>query len=102
MGFARSVQFVVKNGKVDEFKRLLSSEILPLMKKEKGFRLMLVGLDRQSGTSISMWDDRSDAEAFDTKAYPEIIKRLSAVLEGTPIVHMCETVFTLIPDVVLA
>ena len=102
MSFARSVQFVVKNGKVDEFKRLMNNEILPLMKKEKGFRQMVVGLDRQFGTTISLWDDRPDAEAFGTKAYPEILKRLGAILEGTPTVHMCETVFTLIPDVVLA
>ena len=78
MGLARSVQLVVKNGKVDEFKRSMNNEILPLMKKEKGFRQMLAALGRPSGSSISMWDDTPDAEAFDAKAYPEILKRFAA------------------------
>ena len=45
MSFARNVHFTVKAGKVDEFQRLVNTEILPLVKKEKGFRqdLTLLG-----------------------------------------------------------
>ena len=35
MNFARNVHFTVKNGKADEFNRLIDTEILPLMKKRR-------------------------------------------------------------------
>lgn len=102
MSFARSVQFVVKSGKADEFKRLMNNEVLPLLKKEKGFRQNLTVLEKHAGMSISVWDDRVSAENYNTKTYPEVLKKLDTVLEGTPSVHTYETVFTLIPEVVHA
>ena len=102
MRFARSVQFALKNGQVDEFKRLMNTEILPLLKQEKGFRQTVTVLERNAGMSITVWDDRPSAESYNTKTYPEVLKKLSAVLEGTPSVHMYDTVFTLVPEVVLA
>ena len=102
MDFARNVHFTVKNGKVDEFNRLMNTEILPLLKNEKGFRQDLTLLDRNTGMSISVWDDRACAETYNTKTYPEVLKRLNPVLEGTPRVEIYETVLTTIPSVVHA
>ena len=101
MSFARNVHFTVKTGKVDEFNRLVNTEILPLLKKEKGFCQDLTLFDRNSGRntgmSVSMWDDRACAETYNTKTYPEVLKRLSPVLEGTPRVDTYDTVLTTIP-----
>ena len=101
MTFARNVHFTVKTGKVDEFTRLVNTEILPLLKKEKGFCQDLTLFDRNStrntGMSVSMWDDRACAETYNTKTYPEVLKRLSPVLEGTPRVETYDTVLTTIP-----
>ena len=36
MSFARNVHFTVKNGKVDEFNRLMNTEVLPLVKTASG------------------------------------------------------------------
>lgn len=102
MSFARSVQFTLKNGKLDEFKRQMNTDILPLLKQEKGFRHEVTVLDRQAGMSITLWDDRASAETYNTKTYPEVLKKLGAVLEGTPSVHTYDTVLTLTPDVVHA
>ena len=102
MSYGRNVQFTVKNGKVDEFKRLMNTDVLPLMKKEKGFRQIITVVDKNAGLSLSVWDDRASAETYNTKTFPEVLKKLSAVLEGTPTVHMYETVFTLTPDVIHA
>ena len=38
MNFARNVNFTVKSGKVDEFNRLMHTEVLPLLNNQKGFR----------------------------------------------------------------
>lgn len=102
MGFGRNVQFTVKNGKVDEFKRLMNTEILPLLKKEKGFRQELTVLGTNTGMSFSMWDDRGCAEMYNTKTYPEVLKKLQPVLEGTPRVETYDTIITTIPTPVHA
>ena len=35
MSFARNVHFTVKSGKVDEFNRLMHTEVLPLVKRRR-------------------------------------------------------------------
>jgi len=96
MSFARNVNFTVKSGKVDEFNRLMNTEILPLLKKEKGFRQDLTVLGSHNGMSISVWDDRACAETYNTKTYPEVLKKLNAVLEGTPRVDTYDTILTMV------
>jgi len=96
MSFARNVHFTVKNGKVDEFNRLMNKEVLPLMKNEKGFRQDLTVLGSNTGMSISVWDDRACAETYNTKTYPEVLKKLQPVLEGTPRVETYDTIFTMV------
>jgi quinol monooxygenase YgiN len=95
MSFARNVHFTVKSGKVDEFNRLMNTEILPLMKKEKGFHQDLTVLASNAGMSLSVWDDRASAETYNTKTYPEVLKKLNPVLEGTPRVETYDTILTM-------
>jgi len=96
MSFARNVHFTVRNGKVDEFNRLMNTEILPLLKNEKGFRQDLTLLGSNTGMSISVWDDRACAETYNTKTYPEVLKKLNPILEGTPRVDTYETILTMV------
>ena len=92
MRFARNVHFTVKNGKVDEFNRLMNIDVLPVLKKEKGFCEDLTVLGGHTGMSISVWDDRASAETYNKNTYPEVLKKLNAVLEGTPRVDTYDTV----------
>jgi quinol monooxygenase YgiN len=96
MSFARNVQFTVKDGKAEEFNRLMNSEVLPLLKKEAGFRQDLTVLGGHAGMSISVWDDRASAESYNTKTYPDVLKRLNPVLEGTPRVETYDTIYTMV------
>ena len=100
MTFGRNVNFTVKAGKVDEFNRLMNTEILPLLKKENGFREEITFLRGNTGMSVSTWDDRVGAETYHTKTYPEVLKKLNPVLEGTPRVDTWDAVLTTIPDAV--
>ena len=95
MSFARNVHFSVKTGKVDVFKRLMNTEVLPLLKKESGFRQDLTVMNSNTGMSTSVWDDRASAETYDTKTYPDVLKKLNPVLEGTPRVETYDTIFTI-------
>ncbi len=96
MSFARNVNFTLKTGKTDEFNRLMTSEILPLMKDQKGFCQDLTVLHSNSGMSITVWDDRASADTYNTKTYPEVLKKLNPVLEGTPRVETYDTIHTLV------
>jgi hypothetical protein len=46
--------------------------------------------------SISVRDDRACADAYNTKTYTEVLKKLKPVLEGTPRVDTYDTMLTLI------
>jgi quinol monooxygenase YgiN len=96
MSFARNVHFTVKNGKVDEFNRLMDLEVLPRMKKEKGFLQDITVLGKNTGMSLSLWDDRTSAEMYNTKTYPEVLRKLNPVLEGTPSVETYDTIHTIV------
>ena len=43
-------------------------------------------------TAISLWDNKANAEAYNTKAYPEVLKTLAKFIEGTPKVQTGEVV----------
>ena len=73
-----------------------TAEVLPLLNNEKGFRQDMTFLGDNNGMSVSVWDDRAWAEAYNTKTYPEVLKKLNPVFEGTPRVDTYDTMFTLI------
>jgi HKD family nuclease len=43
-----------------------------------------------------VWDDRASADAYNTKTYPEVLKKLQSVLEGTPRVETCDSMHSLV------
>jgi heme-degrading monooxygenase HmoA len=70
-----------------EFAQTLEKEIIPLLRKQKGFQDEIAFVTPGGGTlvvAISLWDKKEDAQAYEHAAYPEVLKTLSTVLEGTP------------------
>jgi heme-degrading monooxygenase HmoA len=70
-----------------EFAQTLEKEIIPLLRKQKGFQDEIAFVAAGGGTlvvAISLWDKKEDAQAYEHAAYPEVLKTLSTVLEGTP------------------
>jgi heme-degrading monooxygenase HmoA len=90
MKFARNVHFQIKEGKEKEFTTLFENEVIPLLKKQGGFREEMTLLNQKGNLGISVWDDRKSAEAFQTAVYPGILKTLGPVIEGTPTVDTYE------------
>ena len=86
MKFARNVHFQIKIGKEKEFTTLFENEVIPLLKKQGGFREEMTLLNKNGNLGISVWDDRKSAETFQTAVYPGILKTLGPVIEGTPTV----------------
>ncbi len=90
--FARSVTVRIKPSAVAELNKTLEKEILPLLQKQKGFRdeLTLVAANGSEVVAISLWDQKQDAEAYQRTTYPEVLRLLSKVIEGTPQVQTFE------------
>jgi heme-degrading monooxygenase HmoA len=84
--FARHVSVKLKTNSAPEFKRIIENEILPLLRKQKGFldEITFIAPERSLALAISLWDTKADAEAYNRAGYTEVLKGLSKVVEGTP------------------
>jgi hypothetical protein len=66
--------------------------VIPVLRKQKGFKdeITLVAPERNEAVAISFWDKKENAEAYNREKYPEILKTLSKVVDGTPKVESFE------------
>jgi heme-degrading monooxygenase HmoA len=92
--FARNVSLRLKPNTLSEFTRIFDNEVLPMLRKQRGFRDEITfavpgGLDV---VAISLWDTKDHAEAYDTAGYPEVLKILDKVLDGTPKVQVSDVI----------
>jgi hypothetical protein len=84
--FARKVQMHLKANSVAEFTQRLEKDVLPLLRKQKGFQdeITFVGHSNTEAFGISLWDKAENAEAYNRGTYPEVTKILATVIEGVP------------------
>ena len=73
------------NGRVD-FTQKLNAEVIPLLRKQKGFRdeITFIAPTGNEAFGISLWDSKDDAETYSRGAYVEVTKILSNLVVGTP------------------
>ncbi len=90
--FARNVSIRLKPNSVAEFTRTLDQEIIPLLRKQKGFQdeITFVAPGGLEAIGISLWDKKEEADAYSRKTYQEVLRGLAKVVEGTPQVHTYE------------
>ena len=43
-------------------------------------------------TAISLWDNKTSAETYNTTTYPEVLKTMARFIEGVPKVQTSEVV----------
>lgn len=84
--YTRNVSMKLKADSAKEFTRMLENEVIPVLRKQKGFKdeITLVAPERNEAVAISFWDKKENAEAYNREKYPEILKTLSRVVDGTP------------------
>ena len=90
--FARNVSLRLKPNSVAELTRTLDKEIIPLLRKQKGFQdeIMFIATGGSEAVGISLWDEKENAEAYNRTTYPEVLKALEKVVDGTPRVQTYE------------
>jgi len=75
-----------------EFNRVIENEILPLLRKQTGFRdeITFVAPERSEAVAISIWETKENCENYNRTGYPEVLKIVSKFVEGTSKVETFE------------
>jgi hypothetical protein len=102
--FARTVSIHLKSNMLSDYNRTFDKDILPLLRKQKGFRdeITLSNPSSLDAIAISLWENRVDAEAYSTNTYPEVLKTLARMIDGTPKVQTFEAVTSTFHKVAVA
>lgn len=87
--FTRKVSVHLKVDATGQFIQKMEDEIIPLLRKQKGF-LDELTLISQSGKEIyaySFWETSEDAERYDRTAFREVTDLLTGLIDGALRIH---------------
>jgi len=90
--YARNESLHLKANTAGEFTQTLEKDVLPLLRKQNGFKdeISFVAPDRSEAIAISLWDRKEDADNYSRDIYPQVLTSLAKVVEGTPKVEAYE------------
>ena len=90
--FAHKLSMYLKNDGALAFKQRIEGEIIPLLRKQKGFleEITFLYLNGREVHAFSLWESAEHAEVYNRKAYPEVVRMLASVIEGMPLVQTFE------------
>ena len=92
--FARNISIHLKSNMLSDYTRAFDKDVLPLLRKQNGFKdeITLAGPGGVDVTTISLWENKNDADTYNTNTYPTVLKTLARFIEGTPQVHTFDVV----------
>jgi hypothetical protein len=92
--FARNISIHLKSNMLSDYTRVFDKDVLPLLRKQNGFKdeITLAGPGGVDVTTISLWENKNDADTYNTNTYPTVLKTLARFIEGTPQVHTFDVV----------
>ena len=92
--FARNVSIHLKSSMLSDYTRTFENDVLPLLRKQKGFKdeITFASPGGVDVTAISLWDNKVDADAYNTNTYPQVLKTMERLIEGTPKVQTSDVV----------
>jgi steroid delta-isomerase-like uncharacterized protein len=84
--YARNVSLRIKPGKLSEFNRALDQDVLPILRRQAGFReqITFAMAGDVEIMAISLWDSKEQAEAYHASDFPKVLKAVEGLLDGTP------------------
>ena len=84
--YARHVTFNLKAIKLEEVTKIFEKDILPLLQRQNGFtdEIRFVSPDGKDAVAISLWERKENADVYSRETYPQVLKSLARVIEGTP------------------
>lgn len=71
-----------------DFTAVFEKEILPIMRRQKGFldELMLMTPTKNEVIFVSLWEAQESIDAYQRQTYPEILKINAKFLDSTPVI----------------
>ena len=102
--FARKVSFRLKSNMLSDYTRSFENDTLPLLRKQKGFKdeITLSNPGSLDAIAISLWESKANAEAYNTNTYPEVLRTLASMIDGTPRVQTFDAVTSTFHNVAVA
>ena len=102
--YARNVSFRLKSNTHSDYTRTFENQILPLLRKQKGFKeaINLCNNNSVDAVSISLWENKANADEYNTNTYPQVLKTLANVVDGTPRVQTFDDVVSTFHNVPVA
>src|SRR5271169_6109365 len=102
--YARDVSFRMKSNMQSDYTRTFENQILPMLRKQKGFKdeITVSNPGSQDAVAISLWENKNNADDYNTNTYPDMMKTLAKLIDGTPRVHTFETVISTFHNVAVA
>src|SRR5207245_10063520 len=84
--YAREVSMHLKANAGYDFTRTIEKDILPRLRKQTGFadELTFLNPNGRDAVAISLWDRKENADNYTRDTYPQVLKDLATVVEGTP------------------
>jgi hypothetical protein len=91
---ARNVSIHLKSNMLSDYTRTFEKDVLPLLRKQNGFKdeITFAGPGGIDVTAISLWENKTDADAYNTNTYPQVLKTMARFIEGTPKVQTSDVV----------
>jgi heme-degrading monooxygenase HmoA len=92
--FARNVSLRLKASSAVQFAQLFQTEVVSVLRQQPGFRHAIVlGYEGEMQvTAISLWDTKVAADAYNSAAFPSVLKILEPVLDGVPKVRIANVI----------
>ena len=99
--YARQVSMELRPDSRATFTQTLESEILPLLRKQKGFEdeITFVNPEGKDAFALSLWDSKENAEAYAQGRYADVTKILARLVQGTPRVKTFEVASSTCHDI---
>jgi len=84
--YARNIRMQLKPNSTAQFTQTLEKEVLPMLRKQEGFQdeVTFIVPGGTEACAISFWQSKENAEAYNRAGYPEVLKALGKIVEGTP------------------
>jgi hypothetical protein len=92
--FARNITFHLKANTLSDYTRTFEKDVLPLLRKQHGFKdeITFAGPGGVDVMAVSLWENKKDADNYNSVAYAQVLKTLARFIEGTPQVHTFDVV----------
>jgi hypothetical protein len=102
--FARAVSIHLKSNMLSDYMRSFENDTLPLLRKQKGFKdeITLSNPGSLDVVAISLWENKANAEAYNSSTYPQVLRSFERFIDGTPKVQTFEAVTSTFHNVAVA